>query len=1009
MNKLKSFMQQRRRPLLWTGGLLSLYALLGFLLLPWLAEGQLVNTLQQRLGASARVESIHFNPFTLTASVELLQIDAADSSPLMSLGRLYLNLDPSRLLLLKVSIAEITVDTLQLHYTRYSAADDTITRLARQWAATAEPVSTEASVVQPVSEAESATGDNEANDELFPLEIRRIQYLNGSIEYRDEVPQTDFATTLGPVNLDVANISTLDTAEKGSEHLVMQIEQDATLTWDSNFDILPLQFAGHLALDNFSLTTPYRYFQDNLPFVLRDGRVAAEFDYLFVLDDTGPHLKIHNLGVQISALDAVQNGSDAAFLTGGTSVLENANFVYPELRGQAAALRIDNVNLVVLRDAQGVLNLQAMLAGLGRKETPADAAGAPLQLSLGEFVLANTTVNFTDQTTQTPAAFTVQAQARLQNFTLAPETALPFDASLMPNSGGKLNMTGALQLFPMLDLDATLNLADLSLLQLQPYLDQFAQVTLESGVLGLTAQLRSNNSEALALQGDITLNNLQLVDQQRAETLLSVEALRVDNIDFALDSRRLDISELLIDAPYGRVLIDENSITNIGQAFTPAYAAAVGKSVAQVADVDNAADAPALLEETTDNAVTPFAITLGRMQISGASSDFTDRSLPIVFDTKMVALNGEISSFSSNSGQAMTISLEGQVDEFGLVDITGAMNPMDIKQQTKIELAFTNLKLPAMTPYIIKFAGREIAEGNVDVALAFTINDSQLQASNSVTIKDMRLGARVDYPKAMDLPLDLAVALLKNSEGIIALEVPITGNLNDPEFDFGPVIRQAIFNVIVNIVTSPFRLLGNLIGGDAEAIDSIRFRPGHSDLAPPEQEKLQQLLMALGQRPQLALVVPAPLAADEDTAALQISAVEARIEAQLAQDNSDAQLPERRLAILESLYTSRMLVPALEELRVPFTPAPASDAEEEGEPVFDALAYGANLRERLIAAEPVTEQMLQDLAMARQGAVLAYLLASGKITAERLQNQDIDTAAMEDGWLNAEFNVGVIE
>src|SRR5690606_18492065 len=150
-------------------------------------------------------------------------------------------------------------------------------------------------------------------------------------------------------------------------------------------------------------------------------------------------------------------------------------------------------------------------------------------------------------------------------------------------------------------------------------------------------------------------------------------------------------------------------------------------------------DAPPASASETSGETAPLAITLGRMQINAASSNFTDHNLPIVFDTMMTNLNGEISGFSSASTEPMMIDLEGQVDEYGLVEITGEMNPLDVTQQTQIELVFNNLALPAMTPYVIKFAGREIDNGTVDVALVYTIQNSMLQASNSVTIRDMQL------------------------------------------------------------------------------------------------------------------------------------------------------------------------------------------------------------------------------------------------------------------------------
>src|SRR5690606_14478331 len=105
-------------------------------------------------------------------------------------------------------------------------------------------------------------------------------------------------------------------------------------------------------------------------------------------------------------------------------------------------------------------------------------------------------------------------------------------------------------------------------------LDEFAQVTLEQGHLALSARVRSNADDALALQGDLSLTELRLNDQQRDETLLSLAALRVSGADLSVSGQRLDVSEMAVDALYGRVLIDENGITNVGEAFTPAAATA---------------------------------------------------------------------------------------------------------------------------------------------------------------------------------------------------------------------------------------------------------------------------------------------------------------------------------------------------------------------------------------------------------------------------------------------------
>jgi len=189
-----------------------------------------------------------------------------------------------------------------------------------------------------------------------------------------------------------------------------------------------------------------------------------------------------------------------------------------------------------------------------------------------------------------------QAQASLQNFTLAPDMALPFTLGLTLDSGGTLEAKGTTQLFPALNVDATLELAGLSLHPLQPWLDQFAQLTLESGELGFSAHLRSNSDDALAWQGDLSLDNLKLVDQQRMETFFSLASLPADNIDFSLGGRRVDTSELILDGAFGRVFIDENGLSNFRQAFKPANAA---EEEASASAADAAAEADAVRRDTS--------------------------------------------------------------------------------------------------------------------------------------------------------------------------------------------------------------------------------------------------------------------------------------------------------------------------------------------------------------------------------------------------------------------------
>lgn len=1014
---LPGWLQLHFRKLLWTGAVLVLYALVGFFFLPWFAERQLTSLLQQRLAVDLQLDKLRFNPFTFTLAAEQIHLQSADG-PLLDVERLYLNLEPWRLLLLKVRVAEVAIDAPQLYFNRYGAADTTFSRLAQQWAATAAAQASAAL-------AENRTADTVA--ELFPLELAEFQSRNGSIQYRDTVPQTEFLTTLGPIDLSLTDLSLRASAVQGSKNLSVQLEQGATLTLNGDFSITPLHVSGHLDLAAFSLTTPYRYFQDRLPFDLRSGTLAAGLDYEFSLDAAGPRLQLSKLAARISALDAVAAGSGEPLLSGGTLVLEDGRFGYPDKQAQAAALRISDLTLALQRNQQGVLNWLPLLADLRRMlaaARPEQASATPFQLRVDEATVATSRISFTDQALHNPARLTLQTTASLRNFTLAPDAVMPLTADLQSGAGGSITLQGELQLFPVRNFTAALEVANLTLQPAQPYLDEFAQIDIDGGELDLSARVQRGSDEAFSYQGSARLGNLQLGDRQRAETLLSLAALQVDSVAFSLGGRSLEISEVDIDNLFARVLIDANGETNFASALVSAQEPqAVAEPAEETADelaqepADEIAQEPAQAP-TAEPARRPFAVSLGRLQINNASSDYTDRNLPFEFDTLMTGLNGAISGFSTQSNEPMALSLEGQVGAFGLVEISGALNPLDLARQTQIELDFSNLELPALSPYVIKFAGREIAEGRVDVELVYAVDNGELQASNSAVIRDIRLGKRVDYPGALSLPLDLAVALLKNSAGVIDIEVPVSGNVRDPQFDFGPVVRQAIANVLTSIVTAPFRLLAGLFGGAADEIDTIRFRPGRGDLAPPEREKLQKLLGALAQRPQLALTIPAPFAGAEDSLALQEATLEARIEAQLAADASEAPLLQKRQTALELLYTAAALAPTLAELQVQFTigaeVAESSETENREtesseEPVFDALAYSNHLRERLSAAEAVTDEQLQVLAKARQAAVADFLLAGGALAAERLELPAAAAVDMDDGWLSANFDVGVTE
>lgn len=974
---MKNTFLKYRSLLIWVVSILVLYTLIGFLLLPWLVERQLVKTLHDRLGVEASVETIHFNPYTFEATVEQLQLSNAENEPLASWDRLYFNLQPLQLFQRKLRLEEITLDSPKLSFRRYSTTDNTLTRLADSWNASAK------------ADTDSAETDK-SSEPFFTVEIGEFHYTDGEIAYRDDVPATRFETVLSPINIHLDSFSTA-VGQTANKDLMIALENDAKLTLNGNMVLSPLQFTGQIDLQNFSLQTPYRYLEAELPFELQQGRLDLQLAYAIDLADTAK-IELSEIELDLSGFSLHKPGDSAAIVQGGALKASNGRFVFPDNQLSIGQVALNDFKLVATQNSQGELNWLQLLAPLLEKdpdEAPAESELTPLQLNIANIQINNTALALEDQMPATPANLALMLSASLQNFSLAEDQQMPFTALISLDSGGEITAEGDLQLFPSLAVQAETGIEQLSLVPVQPYLNNYAHIDMVSGKIDSAASITSNQQEPFAIQGNLGLTDLQLDNQQLDEKLLSLDSLSVNSIDFSLAKQRLAISEVIVDALFSRVLINENGDTNLALL------------------VKDQPESATTQTETTESA-TPnsYDVSLGRVKINNASSRFTDQNLPIVFDALMQKLNGEISGFSTRSNQPVDIDLEGQVDEFGMVEINGAMNPLNVTGQTAIKLAFSNLDLPAMSPYTVKFAGREIAEGKGDIDLIYEIVENELTASNNIVIRDIRLGERVESPDALDLPLDLAVSLLKNSDGVIELNIPVSGDVNDPQFAMGPVIRGAIGNAIRNIVTSPFRFLGSLIGigNNDESIDDIRFRAGRSDIAPPEQEKLNKLVEALSQRPQLALQIPAPFDETTDRQSLKKAAVEQRIEQLMSETNPNEQRETQRQKILEQLYTATDLSPDLQTIQQELI----ITEEDQSEAQLDVLAYNAKLKEQLIQAESVTDSQLQTLAIQRQNAVVEFIKQNGELNDNQLQTQDSVTTTSEDGWLKMKFDLGTI-
>ncbi len=275
-----------------------------------------------------------------------------------------------------------------------------------------------------------------------------------------------------------------------------------------------------------------------------------------------------------------------------------------------------------------------------------------------------------------------------------------------------------------------------------------------------------------------------------------------------------------------------------------------------------------------------------------------------------------------------------------------------------------DLELPPLSPYSAKYAGYGIERGKLSVNVAYQIDPSgQLSASNQIVLNQLSFGDRVAGSEAPNLPVKLAVALLADRQGVIDINLPVSGSINDPQFRLGPIIWRLVLNLIGKAITAPFSLIASALGGGDE-LSRVDFAPGGSVLDEAGRKRLDTVAKALADRPALQLTVigQADLAVERSAyqrAQLQrLLLAEKRRELARSGANIVGELvvaPEEAPALLKSVYRRADMPKPRNAIGI---------AKDIPVPEMEAL---------LLAAQPVSADAMRELAVARGVAVKDYL------------------------------------
>ena len=732
------------------------------------------------------------------------------------------------------------------------------------------------------------------------------------------------------------------------------------------------------------------------PLALAAEGLSGSFGFNAASGEEGVRVRLDGGNFTLASLDALAasaspGGAPQPALKLAKVSLKGARYDSGANTIEAVDLRAGSFGIDTLLE-NGRLSVLDLLPAAGKSKSAKPLSARVQALELGAGL-----VNLADR--GRGIAFALERVAlKLKDASNDSARPLAFDLGADVKSGGRIALRGR-GVPAQGTLEAKIDASSVAIAPAQSVLTQFANVKFASGEVSLSGMLRAGAKESkLGFSGSASIANLAL-DDLAGVRLFGWKSLATESLKATLSPDRIDIDELRLTAPAGRFAIAKDGTSNISRAFAEKEAVAGGSKRPATEDSAVRAAVPGVkADEAKPGAGGTFGVAVRRVRVEQGALDFSDDSLSPGYVAKIYELAGTANGLSSNPEARSQFTLEGRVDEFGYARLSGSVNPFAPRNRSTFRVQLRNIDLITATPYAVRFAGYRIATGRLGLDLNYRVRDSVIEGDNKITLEQFTLGERVDSPDALKLPFELAVNLLKDADGRISLEVPVKGNLDDPQFSLAPLIWKAVGHFIGNIIAAPFRALAQLLGGGAgDDLGAVAFDPGSARLLPPEREKLVRVVEALAQRPELKLLIPARYDSEADARAIKRVALGRDIARKagfaVAEEEEPGQVniedrPTRRA--LRTMFAERFSKAELDRLRTEAEAkaraagsAPPSMTTRlrnfaSGEPqLVDTREFHQTLLRRLRESQTLAPNALAELAQKRALAIEAALQAAG--------------------------------
>ncbi len=938
-------------------GLIALYALIGFVLLPYLIITYGIPAVSEQIKHPVVLREAAFNPFSLALRLNGLEVRDQNQTAMLGFEELFVDLRAVTLFGQKVSFDEIRL-VMPFVAARVNPegklnlmslappADETAPRSA-----------------QPAGEPKK----------LMPVEVDLLEIERGIVEYLDNSKPRPVRIDVVPIQIMLRDFSTMPSPENENAHAFKaEIGKGEVVAWEGTIFLEPVESDGKLSLSGVKLQTLYQAVHDMFQFDIKEGVLGLSASYHFDLRGETPQATVTNGKVSVQNLEIIERGGILPVVDVPVFEVEGIRLNLERQTVDVAKVHSADARFEAWMDSGSVLNYQTLFTPVSDgtiepKSSPAkataDAPTKPWSFTVDEVALRNYGADFEDRTLERAAHVAVDEMNLTVNDVQIPfKKPLPIDLSMKLNETGSINVKGKVVVEP-LQADVEAKLEHIEIRPFQPYLDRFLNADVLDGAIDLNGSVsfakEHSSKPLLQFQGNLAVNQFALVDQQTQDDLVTWKALRVNQVALDVEPTTVKIAEVLWQEPSVQIVVDPDGQLNLSR---------LAKSPA-------ASEQPAPPKEPEGNksqakAGEPMPVAIDQVKLAKLAATFQDLSLEPKVRTSLTEFGGTIKGLSSKQLKKADVNLAGKVGRTAPFKIVGKINPLSEDAFTDLVITLNGMDLRPTGPYSGKYVGYGLSKGKLSLDLKYKVSQKVLEAENVVKVDQLTFGEKTDSPDATSLPVPLVVGLLKDRKGLIEIDMPIRGDLNDPDFKYGKVVISTLLNLLGKVVASPFALMGKLVPGreSAEDLQFIEFTPGSASLVEEEVKKLDALEKALEERVGLRLDIKGTTDSILDRAALQAIKLRVQLFAMQGGANPDQEelSPKVEQRLVEKLYAK--LPP----------PDPATAPVESTQPTVEEM------KQRLAAAIQITEKEFEALAHQRAEAIRNRLLEGGVLTEERV-------------------------